>query len=340
MPSNRNHLVNPSNFAWGDALLGGMRMANEDNRRNALLGLEGRRVDQYGRQLDLQEERMRQDDLLQQANSQQAKRRLDRGAAFALAARTGRFEPALPYLADFSFDPETIMSDGPEAARELFGMLAEKDGFGAGNIGQLYQYEGEQGPVYGTAQEARGKRPHVKPTNEAKGTWSQPFEAIDPASGKPGMFQSHSLSGEIRPATVGAQPIGPKPAKEGAESTAPDSLMWRQAVAYFGGIVDPQTGAITGLDPTQTARTQDIAAKASRIYRESGGGISPAEAVQEAISGKSQRGAAPAPNPARDPRNAAPQGDIREGAQAFNRQTGEWIEFRGGQWVPIAAPNQ
>jgi len=160
---------------------------------------------------------------------------------------------------------------------------------GKRSVGQLYQVEGEDGPQYTTAEEAVGRTPYQRPESGPQGSWSQPFEAIDPMSGKPGMFQSHSVSGQIRPATVKAGPLEPKPVREGSDSTAPDSLIWRQAVAYFGGIIDPQTGNITGLDPTQTARTQQIAAQASRIYRDGGGEVSPAEAVLQAISGDRNR---------------------------------------------------
>jgi len=158
------------------------------------------------------------------------------------------------------------------------------------------------------------------------GTWSQPFEAMDATSGKPGMFQSHSLSGEIRPATVGAGKIGPK-SREGSDSIAPESLIWRQSVAYFGGIIDPETGKITGLDPTQTARTQELASRASRIYKDGGGQVTAAEAVQKAISGRSEA----------QPTNELPQeasARLREGIVTTFKNGQRWT-LRNGQAVKV-----
>src|SRR3990167_752727 len=107
-------------------------------------------------------------------------------------------------------------------------------------------------------------------------------------SGKPGMFQSHSLTGAIRPAQVGAGQLGPKPKEAGSESTAPESLIWRQVVALYGGMYDPKTGEFIITDPAARPRAQQLAANAARLLKDSNGGLTPSEAVERARTDQTQ----------------------------------------------------
>lgn len=88
--------------------------------------------------------------------------------------------------------------------------------------------------------------------------------------------------GGFAPVPQGFEP----PEDTGPESTAPESLMWRQVVNAFGGLYDPNTGEFTITDPKARARAQNTMARASRIYRDGGGQITPSEAVERALNRK------------------------------------------------------
>lgn len=123
----------------------------------------------------------------------------------------------------------------------------------------------------------------VERATRPQGTWSQPFEAVDPITGKPGMFQNHTLSGEIRPAALGGQVLGPKPDRSNESGVSAENAIYRQVVGAFGGTFDPVTGSIVGLDKDQASRVQGIAARASRSYVDGSGKVTIAEAVDGAM---------------------------------------------------------
>ena len=65
----------------------------------------------------------------------------------------------------------------------------------------------------------------------------------------------------------------------GGLKSADESLMYKQAAAYFGGFVDPVTGKMSGILQNDVPMAQAIVSEATRIYREKGS-ISKSEAVE------------------------------------------------------------
>jgi len=62
------------------------------------------------------------------------------------------------------------------------------------------------------------------------------------------------------------------------------NTIYRQAAGLFGGLYDPLTGRISGLNKEQSAQVQRISARAARIMKESSGEIDHASAVEEALN--------------------------------------------------------
>lgn len=91
--------------------------------------------------------------------------------------------------------------------------------------------------------------------------------------------------------------------KDGVK-TSEENLMYKQAIAYFGGYVDPRTNKITGVTQNQIPRAQAIAAEATKIYKN--GNVGRSEAVELAaekygIQPANQKGAPPQQQPGFDP---------------------------------------
>src|SRR3990172_4115526 len=93
----------------------------------------------------------------------------------------------------------------PEQGKQFWEGMRMQAGGQAGIMPQaqnepdkLYAFVGPNGkPQYGTPGQAVGQLPYEKPTQEPQGTWGQPFEGVDPQTGKPGLYQSHSITGQI-----------------------------------------------------------------------------------------------------------------------------------------------
>ncbi|MEX2149075.1 MAG: hypothetical protein WD793_02595 [Steroidobacteraceae bacterium] len=195
--------------------------------------------------------------------------------------------------------------------------------------------------TYATPEEAAGQPFHDDEPVGAQGSWSQPFEATDPETGKSGMYQSHSLTGAIRPAAVGGRGLGPKPDRDDGDSVSAENAIFRQAASFFGGQYNPITGEMTGFDEKVAAKVQRLAARASRLYRERGGELSIAEAINLAANphlrmdlrdwGPAAPAAGAAPRPPVSG-NPAPR-RLVEGDRAYKAETGQWIEYRGGRWM-------
>lgn len=80
-------------------------------------------------------------------------------------------------------------------------------------------------------------------------------------------------AGEERDAASGGFDYGP------SDSNA----MYRQVAAAFGGIYDPMTNTIAGIDPSQAGRIQAIVSRAEAIYIENRGAMGHAQAVEQAM---------------------------------------------------------
>lgn len=105
-----------------------------------------------------------------------------------------------------------------------------------------------------------------------------------------------------RPRATGAGVGGP-----GGLKASDSNTINRQVVNAFGGLYDPVTGQISGLDPQQAKRVVDVSARASQIYQEGGGSVDHSTAVQRALQeadaggGQPQPGAPAQPPPANRP---------------------------------------
>ena len=66
----------------------------------------------------------------------------------------------------------------------------------------------------------------------------------------------------------------------GGVDTSASNAMFRQAVSFFGGTMDPTTGRISGLDPNQSARVQELTALSEQMAAQNNLPI--AQAVQKA----------------------------------------------------------
>jgi len=79
------------------------------------------------------------------------------------------------------------------------------------------------------------------------------------------------------------QPAGQAP-KPFVFKATDSNTIYRQAAGLFGGLYDPLTGRISGLNKEQSAQVQRISARAARIMKESSGEIDHASAVEEALN--------------------------------------------------------
>lgn len=104
--------------------------------------------------------------------------------------------------------------------------------------------------------------------------------------GKPVYIQT-SPAGKTRIAPV---PEGVRPTQKEFAGTASGgglkasdtNAIHRQATALYGGIIDPASGKVTGLNPDQERNVQAISSRASRIYADGQGKVTHSEAVAEA----------------------------------------------------------
>lgn len=101
-------------------------------------------------------------------------------------------------------------------------------------------------------------------------------------------YQNGLLTGETTSANVlrDRAAIEKERIKQRGENglkVADENYFARETARQFGGIVNPLTNEITGLNDNQAAAARDINANASRIYRESGGKLSRAEALRRAF---------------------------------------------------------
>lgn len=153
-------MVDPRFFDWGGRIREGMQQSQDNRRKNALLDLDQRQFGLQERQVGLQEQRLAQADAERQAQMQAAQRKESIGLR-ALAAARGDKQSGMAILQELGLPGE--LADDPDAG-DLFGAIAEQyGGFETPkpqSLGQLYQYEGPQGPQYGTAQQAIGQKPY------------------------------------------------------------------------------------------------------------------------------------------------------------------------------------
>lgn len=116
----------------------------------------------------------------------------------------------------------------------------------------------------------------------------------------------------------------PPPASEQSKPfsfKATDSnTIYRQAVGLFGGMYDPISGHIGGLNPEQSTQAQQIASRASQLYSESQGQVDHATAVSQAFEELKQ-----------DPSGPRPQGSAESAPPANALKPGVVTDFANGQ---------
>lgn len=117
--------------------------------------------------------------------------------------------------------------------------------------------------------------------------------------------------------------------------TASDTnAIHHQALSLFGGMYDPMTGEISGMDPNQMTRVQAVAARASKIYRAAAGEIDHASAVQQALSEVS--GQRPIPGPY----DSIPSPEASQVPPANALKSGVVTTFKNGQKWTLGATGQ
>lgn len=138
-------------------------------------------------------------------------------------------------------------------------------------------------PIYADPTAAIGQEAYNDPGADAHGSWSSPWKGVDPMTHVEGLWQTNSLTGENRPAKVGPNQLQP-PADSGTVSVAPYNAIHRAALAFYGGEIDPNNGEFQILK-TDAPQALELSSRASELYRQAGGKISPQEAVQRAAHG-------------------------------------------------------
>lgn len=263
------------------------------------------------------------------------------GLAMYVSSKAPDYKRAKELFPKVGLDP-AMLDELPEAeARGLLTQLGEKfSGIKADdpNLGQLYKMADGR---YGTASDARGKE-FFDEDPAVRDSWGSPWKGVDPKTGKRGLYQTNSRTGVNRPAQVGPDgQLQPDSGDEGSTSVSSDNAIYRQAVGYFGGEIDPISGQIQILT-TDAPKAQALARRATELYAT---GLSIAAAVDQAAAEKPWEGrrAAPAPSaPAPTaPRQAAPTQPqaYREGQRAQRKNadgTVTVIEYRGGRWGPVS----
>lgn len=129
--------VQPQNFNFGNAFLGGIQQAGEEKRRNAMLDMDQRRNALMEDQFGLQQDRFAQEQAAMQAQSEQAQRQrqayaqlfeesgLDPGLADTdgadeLAEEILRQRIAPPAQPDYKVVGDSLLQIGPDGARPVF----------------------------------------------------------------------------------------------------------------------------------------------------------------------------------------------------------------------------
>ena len=122
------------------------------------------------------------------------------------------------------------------------------------------------------------------------------------------------------------------PADAGSDSTAPESLMWRETAAAYGGLYDPKTQEFGFTDPAQKVKAQRTMSQASRLYKDGNGSITPSEAVDRALNNGAAPGQSGGPT---NPRGGAKpsSGYAKEGDIVSNGK--QRLQLKNGQWVPV-----
>lgn len=119
------------------------------------------------------------------------------------------------------------------------------------------------------------------------------FSAIEERERKKlGLEARKTATGEAR-ARIAARAEARLGREKTGVKTSTSRLVYQQAAGAFGGIIDPRTGNISGLNKTQAADVARVAAQAERYVAQ---GLDPNAAVQKALVDEGVQGAAPRNN--------------------------------------------
>lgn len=241
----------PKYFDWGSAFQGGIQQSQDNKRKNALMDLEKQQFGLNERRVGMEEKRYAQSE--QALKDAQEKERIGRRAL----------------MKDYSLLPEMGIEFNPQdpedraAADEILGQLAQAyGGFEAPSpqsLGQLYQYEKDGRPVFGTAEEAIGQTPYRAPVQGPQPPAPSYTEIVDPTNPK----QMLRIDGRLyrggglgSPGVIGISGKEPSAAKAdetrgtGKSSVTDIVTTLRDAYGQLhkgGGIVDPKAGAIENI---------------------------------------------------------------------------------------------
>jgi hypothetical protein len=243
----------------------------------------------------------------------------------------------------------------PNVAKAYFESVMRKHGPIAGigpaepkSSGQPVRVNRGGKAIYATPEDAIGEEAFSEaPRNDVSTTI-----VTRPVPGKPGYVQDFARDPKSGRRVPEGEPYlddkdGGK--DDGLDASLQNSI-YRQAAGLFDSQINPTTGEISILE-NDRPRVQATASRASELVAD---GTSVAAAVRQAFDEQPWNTKLPSratfqssftaqpplgtrkPAPAAAKPKAAPAvPQIREGARARNPATGEMIELRGGQWVPV-----
>lgn len=171
----------------------------------------------------------------------------------------------------------------------------------------------EGGDVYGYTRGGRASALRDvetgQPIKERARPGSEPLVAVLDDDGNEIWVPRSEAAGRRKrpPASTLEKPFGLKAADTNA--------IYRQAAGLFGGMYDPMTGRIAGLNREQSEIVQRIAARASQIFMEGAGKIDHASAVEQAFEEVRDR-----------PSAREPEERKTIGGKTYVKIDGQWYE--------------
>jgi hypothetical protein len=146
-------------------------------------------------------------------------------------------------------------------------------------------YRGPEGVVVGQRGERTGTFANIQKLTTPKGSnVSDKPVKIEDEDGTLRYVRASDAIGRKAPKPAGAQ------GKQFRFTASDTNAIYRQSAGLFGGLWDPVTNTVSGMDKETAARVQNIAAKASQIYREGAGDVDHATAVEQALQDQQQPG--------------------------------------------------
>lgn len=185
---------------------------------------------------------------------------------------------------------------------------------------------GEDGSVYGYTRGGRAsalKDESGKPIKERQKPISEPLVQVQQDDGSVTYMPRSEAVGKKRPTPTSQLD---KPFAMKATDT---NSIYRQAAGLFGGMYDPMTGRIGGLNREQAQTVQGIASRASQIYMEGGGQVDHATAVDQAFKERRGGSTRASKSSALEPRQYGSQQEVQAALERGEVQADEIVVVNG-----------